>query len=194
MVKKLIFILLWLSSLNLPLVAHATTVDSKLACDKLDGIWESVTGKSWYYNCHVTWSQEVCKSQNNLWFSNTQRCRLVPSKEGQKLLCKADGGTWGKDQSGLEHCFFEKERIQCLAEGGKWLPMGMLKFSGCLHTSRDGGKPCKSSSECEFGCLAARHSTSKTDNALGQCAKTDSKFGCKAYVEEGSPTIAVCTD
>lgn len=193
MVKKLILILVWLSSL--PLAAHAITVDSKQACKKLKGTWKSTTGLSWYYYCYVSWSPEVCQSKNGLWYSNKQQCRLDPSEKSQKHLCKAQGGTWGKDKSYFEHCFFEKDRIQCLAEGGEWLPQGKSQIRGCIHPSRDGGKPCKKSSECEFGCLAvwSKHPISVIDNVSGQCAKTDGKFGCKDYFEEGR-IIGACID
>lgn len=105
------------------------------------------------------------------------------------------GGTWGKDQAFFEHCFFEKDRIQCLAEKGEWRPMGRGHISGCVRTSRDGGKPCKKSAECEFGCLAVwpKYPISETDNASGQCAKTNNKFGCKDYFEEGR-IIGACID
>ena len=73
--------------------------------------------------------------------------------------------------------------------------MGKSHISGCVRTSRDGGKPCKKSSECEFGCLAVwpKYPISETDNASGQCAETNNKFGCKDYFEEGR-IIGACID
>ncbi|MEI8572402.1 hypothetical protein J0667_10630 [Methylomonas sp. WH-1] len=185
MVGKLMFILVSLFSLSLEVLA--TAVDSEQICKNLNGTWEPTRGQSWYYYCYVSWLPEVCEGENGFWDPHKQRCRLDPSEKSQKDECKAQGGTWGKDQASFDHCFFEKDRIQCLAEKGEWRPMGKSLVSGCVRASRDGGKPCKKYSECEFGCLAVRSKspTSEYDTVSGQCAKTNNKFGCKDYFEDG---------
>ena len=193
MIKKLMFSLIWLSFL--PLAANAITVNSKQACEKLNGTWKPTDAKGWYYYCYVSWLPEVCEGKKGFWDSHKQRCRLDPSEKSQKDECKVRGGTWGKDQASFEHCFFDKDRIQCLAEKGEWRPMGKSLISGCVRTSRDGGKPCKKFSECEFGCLAieTKDPMAETVNTSGQCAKTSSIFGCKDYFENGR-IIGACID
>jgi hypothetical protein len=86
-------------------------------------------------------------------------------------------------------------RNDCVGSGGQWGPQGLGRFGGCVRPTRDGGKACNDRSECEVACLyvGAKEARS-TPGAIGQCASTDSRFGCRVFVSGGKVTGGLCVD
>lgn len=50
----------------------------------------------------------------------------------------------------------------------------------CTKFFKDGNKACKSSDDCEGDCIITDPNSS---GESGQCASTDSPFGCKSTIE-----------
>ena len=107
-----------------------------------------------------------------------------------KQQCAQKGGVWSKSNQ-LEppgnYCLFVKEKRACEARGGEWVPFRRMDFT-CRLKSRDGGRPCKDSSECKFGCEPRRGQP----ELVGTCAPDDDPFRCKLFRHEGKAgTICV---
>lgn len=89
-----------------------------------------------------------------------------------------------------------KEYIQaCTAQSGQFSQQGMLGCYMCVVNYDDAGKSCKDSADCQGIC----ESTSEflafgTANQTGQCASTNSPFGCHQPIEKGIVRNAFCAD
>lgn len=102
----------------------------------------------------------------------------------------------------------------CIAQGGRWEPLGLLGGYGCNLPTTDGGKSCTSSIMCEGDCLAdhlielyREHSSGlllpdinliKEVNARGEemkgaCSFWRSNFSCHIFVEQGQYSV-MCID
>lgn len=87
--------------------------------------------------------------------------------------------------------FFKvQDRIKCYFSNGKWnYTGGVAAVKECIYTYKDGGKPCKSSRECEGGCIVT-----KKEQQLGKCRADSRRVGsCYAIIEEKERGI-LCVD
>jgi hypothetical protein len=91
-----------------------------------------------------------------------------------------------------------KTRATCEAGSGKWSWPGMPRPGEpndsegfCLLSTGDAGQPCTSSNECEGSCEAQADSAT---THKGRCSAKNTRTGCRAYVENGTPTAVICTD
>ena len=83
----------------------------------------------------------------------------------------------------------------CSAKGGKYIKQGKLQRYKCVTYFSDAGKSCSDSSECQGSCLNSnRLIETNTSNIVGQCASTDSPFGCREIVENGVGKGFLCID
>ena|SRR5687767_3094907 len=134
-------------------------------------------------------AQGECEEIGAVWYSEDNQ----PENSGyclrpyiNRFECGKLGGTWSGDEQlppTVRYCLFVERRNACFAKGGNWVRTGEIDM-GCRRKSIDGGKPCKDSSECQFGCRpAAASETKKSD--MGQCAIDDRPLGCKQYVKDG---------
>lgn len=100
----------------------------------------------------------------------------------------------------------------CIAEGGRWEPLGLSGY-GCNLPTVDGGKSCTSSNTCEGDCLAdhldelyREHGSGlllpdmkriKEINARGEvagiCSFWRANFSCHIFVEQGQYSV-MCLD
>jgi hypothetical protein len=171
----------------------ARSVGTEEDCAKIGGTWKPDPG-GWVHSCWVDWQGEKCRAEGGNWFPYQTRCRLGLTVADVKVQCEAQGGAWGRHGGNVEHCFFEEQRATCLANGGEWVRMGILQAGGCLLPSRDGGRPCTSSSQCQFKCLATSRPSSPGAEVTGECAKDNNRFGCRAFVEDGRFVQGPCVD
>lgn len=75
-------------------------------------------------------------------------------------------------------------QIACERQNGVWSPAGSGAASFCQKITRDGGKSCRASSDCEGYCLA-RSMT---------CAPVTPMFGCQEILNEYGRMLTQCID
>jgi len=100
----------------------------------------------------------------------------------------------------------------CIAQGGRWEPLGLIGYS-CNPPTADGGTSCTNSNMCEGNCLAdhlselyREYSSSlflpdmariKELNVRGEvtgtCSFWRANFSCNIFVEDGQYTV-MCLD
>jgi hypothetical protein len=98
---------------------------------------------------------------------------------------------------------FPKTQEDCLANGGIWKKVGIYPNPICNIPTKDGGKECASSNDCEGSCLAVltddqRRSLMKGENSgievPGKCTSMLRNFGCIGFVEGGKVDRFLCLD
>lgn len=86
---------------------------------------------------------------------------------------------------------------ECRAAGGEWGRFGAIAhlcgIYSCAPRTADGGKPCRSRSDCEYLCVARRPAALGAE-AAGECAAVRSPFGCTTQVDGGRIVGTVCLD
>ena len=80
----------------------------------------------------------------------------------------------------------------CEAHGGRF-NAGMSGMGRCVPPTRDGDKPCRDQSDCEFACWAEKDAR-PGEPAQGRCAGWPVRFGCHAGVSHGLAEPAMCVD
>jgi hypothetical protein len=93
-----------------------------------------------------------------------------------------------------------KDKISCEKAGGLWKKPGPRPTEECNIPTKDAGKVCSGSKECEGVCLADLNSEDMSRGMRGKLFKTQGKcsdyikvFGCRAYVYAGWAQV-VCAD
>ena len=87
----------------------------------------------------------------------------------------------------------EQLKKKCLEEGKEWRKVGMLQMGACIEKSRDGGKACTSSKDCQFWCEDYDNRPVGTE-VVGTCAKDDDRSSCHTFVENGRVKESLCED
>ncbi len=100
-----------------------------------------------------------------------------------------------QDQRDLCQKVTEKKVIDCQKQGGSLQKQGMAQCYTCTIEYADAGKICSDASDCLGACLNYNDfiPAGKT-NQQGQCAKTNSSFGCYQKIEKGVAKHAICVD
>lgn len=82
----------------------------------------------------------------------------------------------------------EKEKLECLARGDDWGPVGMAGTLRCAAVMKDEGKPCSDESECGGYCFFEREVVvSATEKKVfGRCSRTRERFGCHRIIGKTS--------
>jgi hypothetical protein len=93
-----------------------------------------------------------------------------------------------------------KDKENCEKVGGVWKKMGPRPFEECNIPTKDAGKVCSGSNQCEGVCLADLNSEDIGKGMRGKLFKTQGKcsyyikvMGCRAYVFAGWAQV-VCAD
>lgn len=82
----------------------------------------------------------------------------------------------------------------CEKSSGKIEGVGMFGIPSCVAYYADGGKPCKSESECEGMCFTPDVLEGKT-SVTGICERSEhDRFGCYSAVENGVVLYSICAD
>ncbi len=88
----------------------------------------------------------------------------------------------------------EKKVIDCQKQGGSLQKQGMAQCYTCTIEYADAGKVCSDASDCQGACLNYNKVVSAGMTTKGQCAKTNSSFGCYQVIEKGVAKHAMCVD
>lgn len=86
---------------------------------------------------------------------------------------------------------------ECLVQGGVWLKAGMSGQEICDMPTKDAGKTCHDSSECQSICVAPNELPEQAfgSKAVGSCYKSTLLLGtCLARVTKGRTEPALCID
>jgi hypothetical protein len=85
-------------------------------------------------------------------------------------------------------------REQCIALKGTWRKVGVQQLEACDVPTRDGGKSCQRSAQCESLCVAS--ADADTAAAVeGHCYASFLTVGtCLSEVEDGRIVRAQCAD
>lgn len=88
------------------------------------------------------------------------------------------------------------EKARCQQAGGKVQPAGMSQADHCIFQLADAGQSCSDHFECLGDCLlgAASANAKHGEPAVGECAKTNNRFGCRALVSGGKFEGSLCVD
>jgi hypothetical protein len=93
-----------------------------------------------------------------------------------------------------------KDRENCEQAGGIWKKMGPRPIEECNLPTKDAGKVCSGSNECEGVCLAdlnkdemGQGMKGKLFKTQGECSDFIKVMGCRAYVYKGWAQL-VCAD
>ena len=81
----------------------------------------------------------------------------------------------------------EAEKASCLARGG-YVDLVTFSTEGCVIRTKDAGKACDDSIDCEGACLATLDLAEGT-RATGTCAsEIGMLFGCRNIISNGQAT------
>lgn len=87
-----------------------------------------------------------------------------------------------------------KTQQACEAAGGVWAKFGLLGSDLCNLKTKDGGKPCRSRSDCESACITEKVNVG-AENITGHCYEWSQTIGtCLAEVENGKANGVICSD
>jgi len=91
----------------------------------------------------------------------------------------------------------KKQEAACREQGGEWARFGvhahLCNVYSCAPRTKDGGKPCRSSGECEYQCVSKKELPIGTA-AQGECMAIASPWGCRYPVEGGLIAGRICVD
>lgn len=82
---------------------------------------------------------------------------------------------------------------QCVSVGGRWGRACMAQSEFCFVPSKDAGKGCNDSSECENRCLKAEPGQEQAGFA-GVCQANNNPCGCFADISQGQYMGTLCID
>ena len=86
-------------------------------------------------------------------------------------------------------------RAECEQRGGRWGQHGLLPEASCRLPAGDAGKACRSSAECESGCIAPEGAKPGEEGVTGRCHAYRSLIGtCLSRVEGGRVGAVLCVD
>lgn len=82
---------------------------------------------------------------------------------------------------------------ECATVGGTWRKVGMLRTEACDIPTKDAGKACRDSAECESVCVADPDASG--DGVNGHCYRSYLTVGtCLTLVRDGKVDTAQCAD
>lgn len=82
----------------------------------------------------------------------------------------------------------------CAARGGTMRPVGRAQTLQCVVRYSDAGQRCQDSSSCQGDCLATGEAFESSGKAVGQCAATSDRFGCRTVIKDGVAQPTLCID
>jgi len=84
----------------------------------------------------------------------------------------------------------------CALKGGVWRKPGPSPIEICQIPSSDGGKPCISGFQCEWGSCVSRLNLRSKIHLIGtgQCTTYHRVYGCVNFLSLGVVTRSVCLD
>jgi len=88
-----------------------------------------------------------------------------------------------------------RTQAECAACNGVWGQHGLAQVASCLCRTSDGGKPCRTHSDCQGKCVAGEIVDREVVEAgpppkgyfIGHCTDFDPVFGCMRMIEQTGP-------
>lgn len=87
-----------------------------------------------------------------------------------------------------------KTASDCAVAGGIWQRVGKAQMFACVLNTKDAGKSCTDSSQCESACIVKGTKVQPGQPAVGQCHSNNMLFGCRTYVKDGKAEHTLCVD
>ena len=177
-----------------PILAQRISRDT---CESVGGAW---TQRAHGHSCTLNITDSQClEKRTDGWQWNRRDAVCVKwAIPRNQADCEAHGATWGRFGARRDQCLFlaayEAEKKSCTENGGVWERRGMLQRENCTMPTRDGGKPCTSSSQCELRCRALGRPVPSDVEIVGECARNNNPFGCHSFVENGRFIQGPCVD
>ncbi len=167
-----------------------------------DDFTASSAGKSYYENFGCTCVGFTVPQMN------CRSCAQYVDCYGIPVSCvsgcrKEINGTWqGVYCSSGSVIVYPKDKESCEAHGGRWGPIGLSPAEVCVLPTKDAGKICWDSSQCEGACVATLSqdayerlvTTHVPIFTAGTCTASNAGVGCNAYVENGVVSGILCID
>lgn len=75
-------------------------------------------------------------------------------------------------------------QLACEKKGDRWVRVGKSILQACVKVTRDSGKQCKRSTECESDCLARS----------GTCAPLKPLLGCNEILQDNGARVTQCIE
>ncbi len=89
----------------------------------------------------------------------------------------------------------EKDRIACVAKGGKIRPVCRSGRLMCVIAFKDAGKACTDNSQCQSNkCVAEPTAGPIGGETAGKCKVTNDPCGCTTLVKNGKRMPTLCVD
>jgi hypothetical protein len=165
-----------------------------------DGFTASLAGRSYYENFDCACIGFAAPQLNCLSCTQYTDCYGIPVS-CMSTCRKLVNGTW-EDVSCATGAAYPRDRESCEAQGGRWGPIGLSPEPVCVMPTKDAGKPCWDSSQCEGSCVAELSrwqyewlmATRLPILTAGACTASNAGVGCNAYVQNGVVTGILCVD
>src|SRR5689334_12477960 len=187
--------LLALACFSLNWAACAGDFGTLEGCTAVGGTFRFGAGYgAWQGSCYIVTTVQDCVARGGgrtALADGSVECNLPIDLIDLKNQCAAAGGVWGRQAktARMDYCHIERYVSDCRSKGGTWEARGRLGVPGCVLYAKDAGKPCERRSECEFACLYIGSPPLPGAEVKGQCARDNSPFGCRSFVE-GSRLVA----
>jgi len=180
----------------LPTVSAQELVPGTLAhCDSVRGHWDAEKTHGWFGVCWTDSPESSCSPTEGYrlyWEKESRRCVVVRDRKAAAAQCRASGGVWGQGEQLYDECIVPSEIAKCGVDGGTWFQGNPYSASRCLRKSRDGGKVCTSSTQCELKCLAFDPKAESGSEAVGSCQSRETIFCGGTFVENGRVAKVNC--
>ena len=107
-----------------------------------------------------------------------------------------------KGEQKKERVEIPRDKESCEKQGGRWGRIGIMPKESCNLPTKDAGKICSDSNECEGACIAelAKEDYKKvweerrTIRTKGKCTPWVIVVGCQARVQNGKVKGILCVD
>lgn len=181
-------------------VAYAGEFGTSEACLAIGGEFRFQRGYSaWQGRCYIRTTVQDCVAKGGGRTplpDGSVECGLPIDAIDLRGQCEAAGGSWGRHikTAGFDYCHIERFVADCKSKGGRWEARGRSGIPGCVLDAKDAGRACTSRSECEYACVHVGSRPQQDIAVVGQCARDNSPFGCRAFVEGGRFVQGPCVD
>ena len=84
--------------------------------------------------------------------------------------------------------------IGCRMRGGEWTRYGLPPKPVCLMKTKDAGKSCTDSSQCQGACVNYGPNLTRGQKAKGECTAKNIVIGCFTSIKDGKAEMSLCVD
>lgn len=147
----------------------------------------------------TTFDADTCAKLNGSW--KGKRCEFSTDSQAAREACIGNGNSWEFTRLSRIYYCHPDSKERCETRGGWYEHLCMLGIPFCVIPTKDAGKPCTDSSQCEQGCKYVggndttldkwpwRQVPSEGSDVQGECARNNFPASCpggnRASVEGG---------